>query len=71
LYEQKDKLERLVRVKSCFFDGLNVQNNSPKDRFSLYLEKKEQLNLERKIEKVKNNLQKIKKLLIKNCGKTC
>ena len=71
MYEQKDKLERLVRVKSCFFDCLNVQNNSPKDRFSLYLEKKEQLNLERKIEKVKNNLQKIKKLLIKNCGKTC
>lgn len=49
----------MIRLKAVYCDDIKIQNNGPKDRFVLYLEKKEKQKIEEKI------LDTIKKLNFK------
>ena len=49
----------MIRLKAVYYDDIKIQNNGPKDRFVLYLEKKEKQKIEEKI------LDTIKKLNFK------
>ncbi len=43
LFEKKDKLEQMIRLKANCYSDFKIQNNWPKDRIALYLEKKEKI----------------------------
>ena len=49
----------MIRLKANYYSDFKIQNNGPKDRFVLYLEKKEKQKIEKKI------LDTIKKLNFK------